>query len=335
MNGVSDAVLNGDRLSLARLITGIENQQQDSLLLLDQLFSHTGRAHLIGVTGAPGSGKSSLVNQMACLYRHPKHGEPEKSVAVVAIDPTSPFTGGALLGDRVRMRDLAGDSGVFIRSMASRGELGGLASTTSQVVQVLDAAGFEVILIETVGVGQSEIDIARLAHTVIVVEAPGMGDDVQAGKAGILEIADLLVVNKADQNGADHTQRILNQMLEMANSKRFNSEIINHHRGEGRRDTLPAMPDWRPPVLKTIATEGTGIEDLVDQVSKHWDYLQASGQRKSRENERLIKEMEQLLREELMSHWRSQVADELYQKILLGLLEKTYSPRQAVRQLVA
>ena len=194
------AVLGGNRLALARLMTQIENGEESGLQALDLLFAYTGRAHLVGVTGSPGTGKSSLVNQLALSFRKPLQGEPRR-VGVVAVDPSSPFTGGAILGDRVRMRDLAGDPGVFIRSMATRGSLGGLAASTSRLVQALDAAGYEVILIETVGAGQAEVDVARLAHTTLVVEAPGLGDDIQAIKAGILEIADILVVNKADRPG--------------------------------------------------------------------------------------------------------------------------------------
>ena len=335
MNALVDAILAGDRLSLARAITKVENQQPDSFSILDQLFLHTGKAHLVGVTGAPGSGKSSLVNQITRIVRHPSNGEQPKSVAIVAVDPTSPFTGGALLGDRVRMRDLAGDPGVFIRSMASRGALGGLATRTSQVVQVLDAAGYEMIIIETVGVGQSEIDIASLAHTVLVVEAPGMGDDIQAGKAGILEIADLLVVNKADQEGAEHTVRVLNHMLDMAQSNRLNGN--GKHLRDGM-DTSGIQKDdftgWHPPVLKTIAIQGDGIVELLAQISRHWNFLQTSGQRKSRENQRLMREMEQLLQEELWIRWRGQVAEDCYQKILYEISEKVISPHQAVQQLI-
>jgi LAO/AO transport system kinase len=192
----SQAILNGDRLALARMLDpGGKQRPRRGRAALIELFPHTGKAHLIGVTGAPGTGKSSLVNQLALYYRRKE----DKRVAIVAVDPSSPFTGGAVLGDRVRMRDLSGDPNVFIRSMATRGSLGGLAQSTANVVQVFDAAGFDIVIIETVGAGQSEVDIARLAHTTLVVEAPGLGDDIQAIKAGILEIADILVINKADR----------------------------------------------------------------------------------------------------------------------------------------
>src|SRR5512135_1132122 len=216
-------VLDGNRLALARLLTQVENDTPEGRQALDALFPHTGHAHLIGVTGAPGTGKSSLVNQMALAYR--RADSPVK-VAIVAVDPSSPFTGGAVLGDRVRMRDLAGDPGVFMRSMASRGSLGGLAQATAAVAQVFDAAGFDLVLIETVGAGQSEVDIARLAHTTIVVEAPGLGDDIQAIKAGILEIADIIVVNKADRPGVENTERALRIMLDLAHPV---AKVFLHH----------------------------------------------------------------------------------------------------------
>ena len=241
---LAQSVLSGERLSLARLLTLVENDTPDGRAALDELFPHTGRAHLIGITGAPGTGKSSLVNQLALCLR-----KQQKRVAIVAVDPSSPFTGGAVLGDRVRMRDLAGDAGVFIRSMATRGSLGGLAQATAGVVQVFDAAGFDVILIETVGAGQSEVDIARLAHTTLVVEAPGLGDDIQAIKAGILEIADVLVVTKGDLPGAEAAARDLKDML--------------HLRARGAADA------WKVPVVTTSATQGSGVAQLVDQVMAH------------------------------------------------------------------
>src|SRR5512141_2959497 len=227
---LTQLVLEGHRLSISRLLTQVENDSPDGRSALTELFPHTGKSHLIGVTGAPGTGKSSLVNQLALLYRKAH----DKKVAIVAVDPSSPFTGGAVLGDRVRMRDLSGDSGVFIRSMATRGSLGGIAQKTASVVQIFDAAGFEVILIETVGAGQSEVDIARLAHTTLVVEAPGLGDDIQAIKAGILEIADILVINKADRPGVESTERALKSMLDLAHPT---PKVFRHH---GTLMTAPA-----------------------------------------------------------------------------------------------
>src|SRR5512134_3668705 len=219
---LTKSVLDGNRLALARLLTQVENDLPEGRAALAELFAHTGRAHLLGVTGAPGTGKSSLVNQLALYYRKNEN----KKIAIIAVDPSSPFTGGAVLGDRVRMRDLSGDSGIFIRSMASRGSVGGIAQATASLAQVFDAAGFEIIVIETVGAGQSEVDVARLAHTTIVVEAPGMGDDIQAIKAGILEIADILVINKADRPGVENTERALRSNLELAHPTQ---RVFKHH----------------------------------------------------------------------------------------------------------
>jgi LAO/AO transport system kinase len=251
-----EAVLSGERLALARLLTQVENDTPAGRAALSELFPYTGKAHLIGVTGAPGTGKSSLVNQLARFYRNPLEGLAPQQVAVVAVDPASPFTGGALLGDRVRMRDLSGDPGVFIRSMSARGALGGLAPATASLVQVFDAAGFEVILIETVGAGQAEVDIARLAHTTLVVEAPGLGDDIQAIKAGILEIADILVVNKADRPGVENTERALRGMLQLAHPVERGSP--HHGRMAEIEFTKPASENplaWETPIL-VRSTEG-------------------------------------------------------------------------------
>src|SRR5512134_111280 len=242
---LTESVLEGNRLALARLLSQVENDSPEGRAALAELFPHTGKAHLIGVTGAPGTGKSSLVNQLALYFRK----QDNKRVAIVAVDPSSPFTGGAILGDRVRMRDLAGDPGVFIRSMATRGTLGGLAASTASVALALDAAGFEIILIETVGAGQAEVDIARLAHTTLVVEAPGLGDDIQAIKAGILEIADVLVVNKADRPGAENTERALRSMLELSHPTRRNFNHPSPAAGKGLR--VDESPAWIPPILRT------------------------------------------------------------------------------------
>ncbi len=265
-NDLIGPVLAGNRRALARLLTLVESQEAQSHLA--RLFLHTGRAWVVGITGSPGSGKSTLVTALARHYR-----AQGKTVAIIAVDPTSPYSGGAILGDRIRMRDLAGDSGVFIRSMATRGSLGGLAQTTRDMIRVFDAAGFDYVLVETVGAGQSEIEVVRVANTTIVVEAPGMGDDIQAIKAGILEIADILVVNKCDRVGAAQTVRALKSMLEIGHPTR-----TSHH---GRwMETQGALagptPDmWVPPVLQTVATENRGIQEVAEAVEAHRAYRQA------------------------------------------------------------
>ena len=273
MNPFVSAVLAGDRRALARLITQIENNQIEARAALATLYPQTGKAHLLGVTGAPGTGKSTLVNELARAYRRT-----QRTVAIVAVDPTSPFTGGAILGDRIRMRDLAGDAGVFIRSMATRGSLGGLARATGEVVTALDAAGFDTILIETVGAGQSEVDIAQLAHTTLVVEAPGLGDDVQAIKAGILEIADILVVNKADQPGTESAVRALRGMMALA------------HPEPGAREV---------PICETVATESKGVIELMAAIESHRAYLQQSDHLSEKIRQRASRQIELILREVL------------------------------------
>ena len=286
-------VLAGERLAIARAITLAENEKPSAHALLGALFPHTGRAHIIGVTGAPGTGKSTLVRALAQAYR-----AGGLSVGIVAIDPSSPFTGGALLGDRVRMRALSGDPGVFIRSMATRGSLGGLAKTTDEVVQLLDAGGFERIIVETVGVGQAEVAIAATAHTTLVVEAPGLGDEVQAIKAGILEIADLLVVNKADRPGADRTTRALALMLEIG------AEISPpaHHQGalvKLSATDANAAEEWPVEVYKTVAVSGDGVEALRAQIEAHRAWLADSGQLAVRERLRIAHTLENILRAEI------------------------------------
>lgn len=328
---LAQSVLNGDRLALARLLSRVENTTPEGLAALDALFPHTGKAHLLGVTGAPGTGKSSLVNQVALHYRRQN-----KRVAIVAVDPSSPFTGGAVLGDRVRMRDLSGDKGVFIRSMASRGSLGGLAQATASIVQVFDAAGFDIIIIETVGAGQSEVDIARLAHTTLVVEAPGLGDDIQAIKAGILEIADILVINKADHPGVDSTERALKTMLELAHPVK---RIFQHH---GQAFEAPAhdsgqengRPIWIPSVRRTVATEAKGLPELLEAIAAHVAYLHESGDWARREEARLETEFDLLLREKLVELFRQQVSEKVVSDFFAETLARRVSPREAVDQLL-
>ena len=329
------SVLEGNRLSISRLLSQVENNSPESHAVLAELFPHTGRAHLIGVTGAPGTGKSSLVNQLALHYR--KSDASRKKVAIIAVDPSSPFTGGAVLGDRVRMRDLSGDDGVFIRSMASRGSLGGIAQTTASFTQVFDAAGFEIIIIETVGAGQSEVDIARLAHTTIVVEAPGLGDDIQAIKAGILEIADVIVINKADRPGVEVTERALRSTLELAHPTK---RVVQHHgRNMSTGDysinqTNTNKIIWIPPINKTVATEGKGIAELAESIAKHADHLRQSGDWAARDRARLVSELDAFIREELMSRFLENIPREKYDEVVEKVLNRDLSPYEAVKFLV-
>jgi LAO/AO transport system kinase len=324
-------VIHGDRLALARLLTQVENNAAEGRDALIELFPHTGRAHLIGVTGAPGTGKSSLVNQLALHYRKVE----DKKIAILAVDPSSPFTGGAVLGDRVRMRDLSGDPNVFIRSMASRGSLGGLAQATANMAQVFDAAGFDIVIIETVGAGQSEVDVARLAHTTLVVEAPGLGDDIQAIKAGILEIADILVVNKGDRPGVENTEKALKSMLDLAHPM----ERVFQHHGSAMRVEAPKQSSvpaklWIPPIQRTVSTEGTGIVELTEAIARHVAHLRQSGDWTVRERARLEVELDALVREALMNRFREDTSQANYEDTLEKVLQRNMSPWEAVKILM-
>lgn len=325
---IVDSLSSGNRLALSRLITEVENETSAGKAALDECFTRSGKAHLVGVTGAPGTGKSSLVNRIAQLIRR----EGRQTVAIVAIDPSSPFTGGAILGDRVRMRDLSGDPGVFIRSMASRGELGGLARATAGVVQILDAAGYDLILIETVGAGQSEVDIARLAHTTLVVESPGMGDDIQAIKAGILEIADILVVNKADRPGIENTERALRANLELGYSHRVNGKI--GHGSFSESSPVVQEEDWVPPVIKTIATEETGVPEVIKAIEEHRLFMQNTGLLHQREVERLQNEFDHLLRHALVENWKKESSPEEVIRLMDEVFSRKRSPGSAVADLI-
>lgn len=325
------AILSGDRRSLARLLTRIENGAPEAEAALAALFVHTGRAHLIGITGPPGSGKSSLVNELAKTYRR---AQPPASVAILAVDPSSPFTGGAILGDRIRMRDLAGDAGVYIRSLASRGALGGLAVATADMARALDAAGFDKVLIETVGAGQSEVEVARVAHTTLVVEAPGLGDDVQAIKAGLLEAADVLVVNKADQPGADAATRALRASLDLAHPTQ--RRWLGHHGLQpGAAEAVPAgQPSvWVPPILQTVATQGKGVEALVEAIARHRAHVTASGELAARERERLAHELRRRLGDRLLAEGLARIGPGALAEALEHMLRRELDPASAARTL--
>jgi LAO/AO transport system kinase len=257
----------GDVRKIARLISKIEDGGNEAREAMRALAAYSGRAHVIGLTGAPGVGKSTTTSALVTALRAGGH-----RVAVLAVDPSSPFSGGALLGDRIRMQRHSGDDGVYIRSMASRGHLGGLSATTPQVIRVLDATGFDIVIIETVGVGQSEVEIAATADTSIVLLAPGMGDGIQAAKAGILEIGDIFVVNKADRDGADATAREIRHMVE-----------------------LGTWSGWRPPVLKASAAQGTGIDEVVEAINEHRAWLEASGEDRARRHRRAREEITALV----------------------------------------
>ncbi len=289
---LAEKILQGDIRAASRLMRHIDDGASSSIGELQALFGRTGRARIIGITGSPGAGKSTLTDALIRTYR-----AQGKTVGVVAVDPTSPFTGGAILGDRIRMQDHATDAGVFIRSLATRGSLGGLSRATSDVVRVLDAMGKDIVLVETVGVGQDEVDVARLAHTTIVVVVPGMGDDVQAIKAGILEVADVFAVNKANRDGADRAVRELKQMLELRRAVDPKAAFASHSSASG--PTAPA-DGWEPPVVKTVAVRNEGVAELVAAVDAHHAGLIASGEISRRETARAKTEFVALLRERLL-----------------------------------
>ncbi|HEY6101133.1 MAG TPA: methylmalonyl Co-A mutase-associated GTPase MeaB, partial [Anaeromyxobacter sp.] len=327
----------GEVRAAARLMRSLDDRLPEAEAALRALFPRTGRAYVVGLTGSPGVGKSSLTDRLISQYR--KAG---KSVGVVAIDPTSPFSGGAILGDRIRMQDHALDPEVFIRSLATRGHLGGLSRSTSDVVQVLDAMGKDVVIVETVGVGQDEIEVATFAHTVVVVAVPGLGDDVQAIKAGVLEIADVFAVNKADREGADRTVRDLQMMLELRRTvagrppvtlqhdeaHRFtvakHASAPPHVRAEGQRvraegqpdeaaperagglggrslNAPPHQDDWEPPIVRTVAVKDEGVADLARAIEAHRAHLERTGQKHAREVARARAAFVTVLRERLLA----------------------------------
>ena len=299
---IVQSVLKGNKRSIARLITLIENNSPKAIEILKKLYPYTGNAVIIGITGSPGAGKSSLVNELAKTLR-----AKDKKVGILAIDPTSPFSGGALLGDRIRMQDLILDKGIYIRSMGSRGTLGGLSRASYDAAKVLDAAGMDYVIIETVGVGQSEVDIVKLADIVTLVLVPGMGDEVQAIKAGIMEIGDVFVVNKSDKDGAD----------------RLVTEI------EMNLDLNPSKVTFRPPIIKTVATTGKGINSLAKSIEDVWKIMSENQTLSTKRKNRITQELYELIKENHMDKMLS-LLSELIESMTLKVFQREIDPYSAM-----
>jgi len=300
---LSADVVSGKYRALAQAVSLVERDDPEATRLLADIYQQTGNARIIGITGSPGAGKSTLVASLAKHYRRQN-----KRVGIIAVDPTSPFTGGAILGDRIRMADLYTDRGVFIRSMATRGFLGGLAKATNDVVDLLDAAGFDIVLVETVGVGQDEVEVIRTVQTNMVVLVPGMGDDIQAIKAGIMEIGDIFVVNKADRPGADKTVTEVTMMM----------SLVEEH------------GDWIPPIVKTVASHNQGIVELDAAIIKHFDYLATSGELDRRNRDRVRIRIETQLKEGFMDRLiGGTIARADYETLLEDVLRKRNNPHDA------
>ena len=297
----------GDPRALARAISTVENRGPESADLLKALFPHSGKARILGMTGAPGAGKSTLVDQLAKLYR--REG---KTLGIIAVDPTSPYTGGAILGDRIRMQDHHADPGIYIRSMATRGSLGGLARTTADVATVLDASGRDLILIETVGVGQDEVDIVRLADITVVLLVPGMDDDVQTIKAGIMEIADIFVINKSDREGAERVEREVRAMQSLA--------MRTDH--------------WSPPIVKAVASEGKGIEELAAAIASYEAYLKKENLVLKRNIQNWRERLVEMLRDAMLERARAQLGDGRAEQYAAEVAQHKRDPYTLVEEIV-
>jgi len=306
--GLADKVVAGDRRAAARLISLIEDGDESIRPELAELHYRGGKAHIVGVTGSPGAGKSTLIHKLARSWR--RRG---RTVGVIAVDPSSPFTGGALLGDRIRMQDLATDSGVFIRSMSSRGSSGGVAKATADAVRVLDALGMDIVVVETVGAGQSEVAVMDVVHTVLVVVVPGLGDDIQAIKAGILEIGDIFVINKADRDGVEAAQRELEMMLELDDGSRTG---------------------WRPPILRTIASKSEGIDALVDKIGEHWDMIRKEGLLEEAERKRCKREVLELLKHKAVLSLLAEYGPDDFDALVKAVADRKMHPHDAVEKIM-
>lgn len=299
---------NGDPRALARAISMVENRENGSTDLLKALFRHSGRARILGLTGAPGAGKSTLVDQLARHYRAQK-----RTVGIIAVDPTSPYSGGAILGDRIRMQDHFSDAGIYIRSMATRGSLGGLAATTADVATVLDASGRDLIMVETVGVGQDEVEIVRLAEVTVVILVPGMGDDVQTIKAGIMEIADIFVINKSDREGAERVEREIRAMQSLAT----------------RSD------NWTPPIVKTVASEGKGIAELASAIAGYEAFLKKGNLLLNRNVQNWRDRLLEMLRDAMLDRARAELSDGEAERLAAEVAQHKRDPYTVVEEIVA